>query len=209
VAPPRVQQYLRAEIDHIRSLMSPGDWVLELGCGYGRVLFELDDVAGGLTGIDPAVGSLEYGQQLANGSGRVRFAAMDAAELGFAEHSFDLVLCVQNGICAFGTDQARVLGEAVRVCRSQGRVLLSSYADEFWPHRLEWFELQSAHGLLGEIDHEATGDGVIACKDGFRSGRMRSEDFEMLARRLGLGGTIEVVDGSITFCEVRPDAAAH
>ncbi len=29
--------------------------------------------------------------------------------------------------------------------------------------------IQTEHGLLGEIDEEATGDGVIVCRDGSRA----------------------------------------
>jgi len=34
----RVQCYLKAEIDLIASMLEPGLGILELGCGYGRVL---------------------------------------------------------------------------------------------------------------------------------------------------------------------------
>jgi hypothetical protein len=36
IAPPRVQQYLEAEVAFVLSHLHPGDEVLELGCGYGR-----------------------------------------------------------------------------------------------------------------------------------------------------------------------------
>jgi cyclopropane fatty-acyl-phospholipid synthase-like methyltransferase len=38
LAPPRVRQYLEAETDHVLAMIHPGDIVLELGCGYGRIL---------------------------------------------------------------------------------------------------------------------------------------------------------------------------
>ena len=44
--------------------------------------------------------------------------------------------------------------------RSGGLVLLSRYSAQFWEHRLEWFEVQSAHHLISEIDYQATGNGV-------------------------------------------------
>jgi 2-polyprenyl-6-hydroxyphenyl methylase/3-demethylubiquinone-9 3-methyltransferase len=34
---------------------------------------------------------------------------------------------------------------------------------------LEWFEIQSAHHLIGEIDYQAAGNEMIVCKDGFRA----------------------------------------
>ena len=41
IAPPSVQRYLIAEITHVRERINPKDHILELGCGYGRVLNEL------------------------------------------------------------------------------------------------------------------------------------------------------------------------
>jgi 2-polyprenyl-6-hydroxyphenyl methylase/3-demethylubiquinone-9 3-methyltransferase len=59
LAPARVQQYLAAEIRFVREDLSPGQVVLELGCGYGRVL---DPIAGRgrrVVGIDTAMDSLK------------------------------------------------------------------------------------------------------------------------------------------------------
>ena len=85
---------------------------------------------------------------------------------------FDLTICIQNGISAFRVDKQRLLAEAVRVTKSGGTVFFSSYSSRFWAARLEWFEIQAAHGLVGEIDYRATGDGVIICKDGFCARRI-------------------------------------
>jgi len=201
LAPPRVRQYLRAEIDHVRSRIEPGDEVLELGCGYGRVLFQLAGHAGRLVGIDTATRSLELARRSTPPGLACQFIDMDATAMSFRDDQFDMVLCLQNGIAAFGVDREVLVREAVRVCRPGGRVIFSSYADGFWEHRLEWFELQAAHGLLGPIDRENTRDGVIVCQDGFRAGCMLVEDFQELWQRLRLNPEICEVDGSALFCE--------
>jgi 2-polyprenyl-6-hydroxyphenyl methylase/3-demethylubiquinone-9 3-methyltransferase len=202
IAPARVRRYLEAEIRHVLERLRPEDEVLELGCGYGRVVFELAKVARRVVGIDTAVQSLALAAELAGPDSSCEFLEMDAARLELPDASFDCVVCIQNGICAFRADQRRLLAEALRVARPGGRVLLSSYAARFWPHRLRWFEMQVEHGLLGEIDTEATGDGVIVCKDGFRSGAMSPDDFASLCADLGVEGEIEEVDGSSLFCEI-------
>jgi 2-polyprenyl-6-hydroxyphenyl methylase/3-demethylubiquinone-9 3-methyltransferase len=79
---------------------------------------------------------------------------------------------------------------------------LSSYAERFWSDRLEWFEAQAAAGLIGPIDHAATRDGVIMCKDGFKATTMRPRDFAELAARLDLDAAITEVDESSLFCEI-------
>ena len=97
---------------------------------------------------------------------------MDAIDLQFEDETFDVVVCAQNGICAFAVDPVQLILEVLRVVRPGGLALFSSYADSFWPHRLAWFESQAAKGLLGAIDYAHCTNGVIACHDGFRSGRM-------------------------------------
>jgi len=81
-------------------------------------------------------------------------------------------------------------------------VLLSSYAESFWPHRLEWFELQSEEGLVGEIDHNATHAGEIVCKDGFRSATFNVDRFTRLCERVGAKPILTEVDESSLFCEI-------
>jgi 2-polyprenyl-6-hydroxyphenyl methylase/3-demethylubiquinone-9 3-methyltransferase len=127
---------------------------------------------------------------------------MDALDLSFEPSEFDRVVCVQNGICAFGVDRYRLLREALRVARPGGSLLFSSYAERFWSDRLQWFEAQAAAGLVGEIDHDRTRKGEIVCKDGFRAGRVSAEEFRSLAARLDAEPVVTEVDGSSLFCEI-------
>jgi len=46
IAPPRVRRYLEAETEHILSRIRRSDTVVELGCGYGRVLARIAKAAG-------------------------------------------------------------------------------------------------------------------------------------------------------------------
>ncbi|NOY06400.1 MAG: methyltransferase domain-containing protein [Chlorobi bacterium] len=202
IAPPRVRQYLDAEIEHVISRLRPSDTVLELGCGYGRVALRLAETARHVVGIDTSLESIALARELAGDDSRCRFRVMDALDLCYQDASFDAVVCVQNGICAFGVDREALLREALRVARPGGRVLFSTYSDRFWPHRLEWFEAQAEAGLVGEIDHSLSGNGVIVCEDGFRVGRMSREDWKNLCARVGVEPGITEVDGSSVFCEI-------
>jgi ubiquinone/menaquinone biosynthesis C-methylase UbiE len=202
IAPPRVRQYLDAEIEHVASRIRPGEMVLELGCGYGRVMEKLVGKAGLLVGIDTSRSSLQLGCRLLGKTPNCRFLRMNAVSLGFRDRVFDVVFCIQNGISAFHVDQRTLTTEAVRVTRPGGRVLFSSYSADFWEHRLEWFQLQADHGLLGEIDHAATRDGVIVCKDGFTATTIGPDEFMTLTSGLNVHARIEEVDRSSIFCEI-------
>jgi 2-polyprenyl-6-hydroxyphenyl methylase/3-demethylubiquinone-9 3-methyltransferase len=204
IASPRVKQYLQAEIDHVAGFVKPGDRILELGCGYGRVLGPLARIAGQGWGVDNALESLWLFHQR---DPEQCLAAMDVGALAFKAHSFDLVMGVQNFISACKVSPDQLLQECLRVARPGGRILLSSYATGFWSHRLAWFRRQAQEGLLGPIDQEATGNGVIVCCDGFRSTTFGPQAFEKLAQDCNVLAQIYLVDDSSVFCEIQvPDS---
>ncbi len=203
LAPPRVRQYLEAEIRFVLDRIKPSDAVLELGCGYGRVLERLTGAAETVVGIDTSLASLRLAGNLLKGPRPCHLLAANAAALGFADGVFDVVVCIQNGISAFGVHPLALIRESVRVTGPGGVILLSSYSERFWDHRLEWFELQAAEGLLGTIDHERTGNGLIVCEDGFRATTVTPGEFRTLAGSVGIEPVITEVDGSSLFCELR------
>ncbi|MCD4706549.1 MAG: class I SAM-dependent methyltransferase [Candidatus Sabulitectum sp.] len=202
IASPRVKQYLEAEIQFVIQKLERTDSVLELGCGYGRVAIRLAGVAKRVVGIDTATESLELGRQLSGSDPECEFMEMDALELAFDDAEFDKVVCVQNGICAFGTDRELLLRQALRVTRPGGHIYFSTYSEGFRVDRLQWFEAQAAAGLLGEIDYTKTGNDEIVCKDGFRTGIVSPQEFRSLGLDLALDTKITEVDGSSVFCEI-------
>ncbi len=202
IASSRVKQYLEAEIQFVLRHLKRNDVALELGCGYGRVTFRLADIARYVIGIDTAHESLMAARQSLNHGARCEFVEMDALLLAFNRSSFDKVVCVQNGICAFGVDRKRLLNEALRVTRPGGVVLFSTYSEQFWDDRLQWFEAQAAAGFVGPIDYQQTGNGEIVCTDGFRAGTLTAEAFRSLGTELGVDPVISDVDQSSLFCKM-------
>ena len=201
IASPRVRQYLDAETGFAVGRLIPTDEVLELGCGYGRVALELGKVARRVVGIDTSGNSLELARRLAGDCNKCEFIEMNAANLALRDAEFDAVICVQNGVCAFGVDPLLLLSEAVRVTRPGDWVLFSTYASQFWLHRLEWFEAQAQAGLVGVLDYDETGGGTIACKDGFRVGMLTPGELRGLGYAVGIEPRITEVDGSSVFAE--------
>ena len=204
IAPPRVRRYLEAEVEYIQSFLNPSDTILELGCGYGRILPDLARCAGAVIGIDTAHESLKMAQEMLRGIPSCSLLNMNAILLGFRDAAFDLVACIQNGISAFHVDQRELVRESVRVTVPGGRVLFSSYSDKFWEERLEWFRLQSEAGLIGEIDYGKTGNGVITCKDGFTATTVAPEQFMSMVEDMHVEARCTDVDGSSIFLEIAP-----
>ncbi|MBN1211190.1 MAG: class I SAM-dependent methyltransferase [candidate division Zixibacteria bacterium] len=203
-APPRVRQYLRAEIDFVLEHISEGDAVLDLGCGYGRALEPVARKAGFVCGIDTSLDSLLLAAEKFKDTGHIRLVRTDAAALGLADRSFDLVFCIQNGISAFSANPFDLVSESIRVTKKGGTVLFSSYSPRFWPDRLDWFLIQSELGLVGELDPDKTAEGVIICKDGFSTGTFTQVKFIQLMSHFNEPYRILEIDRSSLFCIINP-----
>ena len=202
IAGPAVQAYLQAEVEHLAGMVPPDGTLLELGCGYGRVLAGLSSRTRWQLGIDTSLASLRLAREHLTGTS-CHLAVMDAQRLGLTNGSFDVVACMQNGISAFGTDPTALVREAVRIARRDGCALFASYTAAFWPQRLAWFEQQAAAGLIGPLDSERTGDGVIICRDGFRAVTFTAADFWRIGVELGLVTRVYEVAGVSLCCEYR------
>jgi SAM-dependent methyltransferase/RimJ/RimL family protein N-acetyltransferase len=202
VAPPAARAYLENEIAYVLDRTSRAESILELGCGYGRVLRRLAHPRRRVVGIDNAPASLGMAREHLADCPPATLLAMDASCLAFRDGIFDLTICIQNGVSAFGVDPPTLFREAARVTRPGGMLLFSSYAAGFWEDRLAWFREQAAHGLVGEIDESATGNGVIICRDGFRATTVGPDEFARLAEGIGSVARIVEVGGSSLFCEI-------
>jgi SAM-dependent methyltransferase len=130
LAPPRTKAYLEAEIEFVLARTTPSMLGLELGCGYGRVLEQLLPRVRKAFGIDTSPSSLRMALEYLGRKPSACLACMDAVQMGFPDRLFDLTICVQNGICAFAVDQQRLFREAIRVTRSGGVVMFSSYTPQ-------------------------------------------------------------------------------
>ncbi len=200
LAPPRIKAYLQAEIDFVLKFISPSDRVLELGCGYGRVIRRVAPFALKVIGIDTSSESITLGREYLSSHANVELIEMNALDLHFNDQSFDVVIAIQNAISAFKVDEHKLIQEATRVTRKGGKTIFSSYSEKIWNERLEWFERQSMEGLIGEIDYDKTKDGTIICKDSFKTKTVLPDEFRKLTSSLNLDANIEEVDASSIFC---------
>ena len=130
IAPQRVRQYLEAELDHVVQKILRHHVVLELGCGYGRVLPRLASKAACAIGIDTSLSSLLLAQEIPCAGSHCFLVSGDAARLPFQENVFDIVACIQNGISAFKIDPVHLIQECIRITKPNGICLFSSYCEE-------------------------------------------------------------------------------
>jgi SAM-dependent methyltransferase len=119
--------------------------VLEVGCGSGIFVYELARHAKTVCGLDlhPHLGLVR--KALAEDNLAPGLVRGGAAELPFADGSFDVVVIVS--VLEFVPDPAACLNEALRVLRTGGRLILVT------PRQLAWAD--ALYRRLSGVDPEA------------------------------------------------------
>ncbi|HWF85008.1 MAG TPA: methyltransferase domain-containing protein [Vicinamibacterales bacterium] len=109
-----------------RMAIKPGDRVLEVGVGTGinAVLYPRDCT---VTGVDLSSSMLEKAHEriARKGVRNVRLLEMDAADLKFADDSFDIVYAPY--VISVVPDPVAVTREMRRVCRPGGRIIILNH----------------------------------------------------------------------------------
>ncbi len=195
---PRIEQYLNAEIEFVRGELKGSERVVEIGAGYGRILRALAPSAACLSGIEISPDSVAYGTNYLKNAPNCALHVADFHTMSITE-TYDVVLALQNALSSLKGDSEAVVKKCLSMLAEGGRAYFSSYAEGFWNDRLAWFAEQAARGLIGEVDHERSRNGILVCKDGFTARTLTRDDFEYLGEVSGYAYRITEVDGSSLF----------
>lgn len=109
-----------------------GRKVLEIGCGTGAIMKELESLAATVCGLDISPAALRYCRQ----RGIESVCVADAASLPYQDNRFDLVVGVD--VLEHVEDDAGALREIYRVCRPGSLLIVTVPAFQFlWSRRDE------------------------------------------------------------------------
>jgi phosphatidylethanolamine/phosphatidyl-N-methylethanolamine N-methyltransferase len=106
--------------------IKPGDRILEVGVGTG-INLTLYPKSCSVTGIDLSASMLEKAREWVakKGVADIRLLEMDAAEMKFADDSFDVVYAPY--VISVVPDPVRVANEMCRVCRPGGKIIFLNH----------------------------------------------------------------------------------
>jgi ubiquinone/menaquinone biosynthesis C-methylase UbiE len=124
IAPSYDQRYGALQYEGVASTLlslaraGPAERILEVGCGTGHWLSELQPISPHVYGLDSSVGMLEQ----SNRDLRDRLVCGEAGRLPFARAVFDLIYCV-NAFHHFADKREFITG-AAQALRSGGRLAI-------------------------------------------------------------------------------------
>lgn len=154
----------------LRHMPADARRVLDLGCGTGFFLAELDEKRPGAVGLDISHDMLRVSEQYVPGA---RVVTADAERLPFAERSFDAVFC--KGSLHHTRDHVRFLSNCRRALTPRGVLILSEPCNDNPLIRLARYVMYrfSPHFDLGDAGFtrkglialcEQAGFEVVACE---------------------------------------------
>lgn len=111
----------------VNSFLSPGDRILDLGCGYGRIAVPLAEAGFEVVGLDISQPMLDEAARRAAVAGRqIQWIQADICQIPLPPSSFDVVLCLWLTFHELlkQCEQLAALEEICRVLRPGGWALL-------------------------------------------------------------------------------------
>jgi len=116
--------------------VKPGTNVLDIGCAFGRVSFELYKKGYNVVGIDFNENEIKYAKRDAKkisvlGS-KIKFVVGNANDLPFPDNSFDAAVMVAFMVTIVKPEERiQVLKEAYRVLKDKGTLYLSAFGQNW------------------------------------------------------------------------------
>ncbi|MFH1592507.1 MAG: methyltransferase domain-containing protein [Candidatus Woesearchaeota archaeon] len=172
--PPRpIQEYLDEEVNFLKKHIQPRKNILEIGCGYGRLLEVLSLKAKKVIGIDYSKQLLNKAKQKLIGKTNAELRLMNAKKLDFEDNSFDYVVCLDNTYGNMPGIEFQVLKEMVRVCKPKGEIIISVFSENAKDVQIENYK------RIGLTNVRNKGN-AIHTDEGFYSRRFTREDLMKL-----------------------------
>jgi len=178
--PPKpIQDFLDGEIKFINKYLKKDKFVLEVGCGYGRLLKILQQKSSRLVGIDFSKKMVNAARINTSQFKNVDIKLMNAEKLSFNNNLFDYVLCLDNSFGNMPGIEQKVINEMYRVCKPGGKIIISVFSDSAKNVQIK------NYNRIGLKNVRNIGDAIYT-DDGFYSRRFTKKQLSRLFTKAGL-----------------------
>ncbi len=125
------REYRIDELKFLRKFLKKRDRVLDVGCGWGRLIVAFEGIKINYTGVDQSSASLKIAKKKFHG---VTFKKAQMTKLPFEDRKFDKVFCIATFHHLLDSESMlKALGEMRRVLKNGGQVIMTN-----WNLRGDW-----------------------------------------------------------------------
>lgn len=194
-AAPEIEDWFQKEIEYLQNNIKPNSKILDVGCGFGRHIKILASFSKEVIGVDNDENMVREAKQDLSNSDNVEVFLKEADNLSFDDDSFDYVICMTNTFGDFPDKKVDVLKEMKRVCKKDGRIIISVYSEKSSEIRKKDYEKVGL--TITKIEN-----GIIYTKEGLVSEQFTKPQLENLFNDFKLKAKIIELNPISYLCEL-------
>lgn len=138
--PKNIRNYLKKEIDYLIKNIPFNSVLLDVGCGFGRHLKVLAPKVKKAVGIDYNDYMIRMAEKELKNFKNVKLYVENAKKMHFKDNIFDVVICMLNTFGDFGKNKIPILKEMKRVCKKNGKIIITVWSENSLSDRLEAYK---------------------------------------------------------------------
>lgn len=164
---------------YIKKSIINGDKVLDVGCGNGRTILSIVDIAENVTGLDIDPKAVEDTKKNTANHKNVDIVLGSATEIPFEDKTFDVVVFSMT-LVNLDTEKSKALSEMKRVAKDDAKIIVSVYSEKATEERANMYKQVNV-----PIESEVNGRFVFGI-EGLVSEQFSIEDMKTMIEPLGL-----------------------
>jgi len=177
--PESIREFIESEIAYLSENVKATQVILEVGCGYGRLLEIIGGNANLAVGLDFSWSLLKRAKSDLANIQSVLLALALAQQIPFKDGSFNCALCVNATFGNMPGLELAVLAEMKRTLKPGGKIILSVFSENAREAQIENYQRL---GLKIEKEDSIS----IQTREGLFSRRFSKNDLRKLFERIGL-----------------------
>ena len=194
-AHPKIKEWFKKEVEYLKKYIKPKSKVLDVGCGFGRHIKVLAPFSEEVVGIDNNEDMIKKAKNNLSNLSNAKILLQDAKKLEFESDYFDYVICMTNTFGDFPNIELDALKEMKRVCKKDGKIIISVYNDKAFKIRKKGYEKVGLH--ITKIKN-----GIVCTQEGLISKQFTKKELKELFDKVKLKSKILELSPISFLCEL-------
>ena len=194
---PAVKDIHKKETLFLKKNIKRGSFVLDVGCGGGRNIKDIINIAKKVIGIDYYEEACEEAKKELSRFKNTEVLLAKAEKMPLRDNSFDYVICMGNTFGNFRNNKVKILKEIKRLVKKDGKIIIGVYSEKASVIRLKQYRKAGAY--LKKINK----DGTFLLRDGTISEQFSPIKLKRIFKKAGLIPKLTTLGKFAYICEAK------